>query len=313
MIRRLLRDYFSLTRGERRGMRLMLGLILALVLFRLVLPQATELLPVRSPVPDTELMAFLDYLEQSGQAPGPETSLDVIKDEKLLPKGSESEGTRVPSRPFDPNSAGLQDLVGQGIPERISRTLINYRNAGGRFRKESDLLKVYGMDSALYLQLKPFIQIEEQAVGYFQDTAGFSRIPASRELFGINSADTSQLMSIYGVGRVFSSRIVKYRDLLGGFYTHEQLAEVYGLKPKTYNEIIIRTFIDTAHLRRIDLNLTTEETLRSHPYLDPYQAESIIKYRELMGSFHSIRDLLSFGLVPDSVFLKMSPYFQVSD
>ena len=46
----------------------------------------------------------------------------------------------------------------------------------------------------------------------------------------LNSADTTILQKIPGIGSSFSKRIVKYRALLGGFYTVEQLAVVYGIE-----------------------------------------------------------------------------------
>lgn len=45
----------------------------------------------------------------------------------------------------------------------------------------------------------------------------------------INKADSIQFTQLYGIGKVFSSRIVRYRSWLGGFHSKEQLEEVYGI------------------------------------------------------------------------------------
>ena len=45
----------------------------------------------------------------------------------------------------------------------------------------------------------------------------------------INTADSAELMRLNGIGASFSRRIVKYRNLLGGFISKEQLLEVYGM------------------------------------------------------------------------------------
>ena len=45
----------------------------------------------------------------------------------------------------------------------------------------------------------------------------------------LNQADTLTLKKIPGIGSTFARRIVGYRELLGGFYTVHQLAEVYGI------------------------------------------------------------------------------------
>ena len=48
----------------------------------------------------------------------------------------------------------------------------------------------------------------------------------------LNTADSTTLMALKGIGPVFSVRIVKYRELLGGYYETAQLQEVYGCRPK---------------------------------------------------------------------------------
>ena len=53
--------------------------------------------------------------------------------------------------------------------------------------------------------------------------------------FEINAADTLNFRTLKGIGEVLSSRIVKYRKLLGGFYSTHQLTEVYGVEPETVN------------------------------------------------------------------------------
>lgn len=53
----------------------------------------------------------------------------------------------------------------------------------------------------------------------------------------LNDADTTTLMLIHGIGPTFASRIVRYRDRLGGFTHKEQLLEVYGFTPELLNHI----------------------------------------------------------------------------
>ena len=51
----------------------------------------------------------------------------------------------------------------------------------------------------------------------------------------LNTADTTILKKVPGIGSTFARRIIKYRELLGGFFTVEQLREVYGLDEERYN------------------------------------------------------------------------------
>ena len=44
----------------------------------------------------------------------------------------------------------------------------------------------------------------------------------------LNSADSTTLQLLHGIGPAFARRIVRYREKLGGFSNKEQLLEVYG-------------------------------------------------------------------------------------
>ena len=49
-------------------------------------------------------------------------------------------------------------------------------------------------------------------------------------LVELNTADTTILKKVPGIGSTFARRIIKYRELLGGFYDVSQLAEVYDIR-----------------------------------------------------------------------------------
>src|SRR5690606_31569388 len=57
------------------------------------------------------------------------------------------------------------------------------------------------------------------------------------EIRDLNKATADELQQVKGIGPAYSERIVKYRDLLGGFIDQDQLNEVYGLKEETIEEL----------------------------------------------------------------------------
>ena len=59
------------------------------------------------------------------------------------------------------------------------------------------------------------------------------------EMVELNSADTTRLKQLRGIGSGYAKMIVAYREKLGGFYKTEQLLEVYKFPDETY----IRTYI----------------------------------------------------------------------
>lgn len=49
----------------------------------------------------------------------------------------------------------------------------------------------------------------------------------------INSANSAQLQTLYGVGPMKAQEILKYRKAHGGFKTVDELVNVKGIGPKT--------------------------------------------------------------------------------
>lgn len=130
---------------------------------------------------------------------------------------------------------------------------------------------------------------------------------ADRLVFDLNEADTLDLQQLKGIGPVFSKRIVKYRNLLGGFVRKEQLMEVYGITPELYAQVESQLKINEPHPKQFDLNSATLNELKSHPYLDYYQAKAIVSFRQ-KSPFNKIEDLMKVTLIDKTTFEKVRPY-----
>ena len=126
----------------------------------------------------------------------------------------------------------------------------------------------------------------------------------------LNQADSIDLLPLPGIGPVFASRIIRYRDLLGGFVSHDQLNEVYGLPEETIEMLCQRTEIDTSTIRKIDLDSVSFRELLRHPYFQFELVAEIISFREYMGSVGSLESLKVNDLVPDSILARITPYLQ---
>lgn len=127
----------------------------------------------------------------------------------------------------------------------------------------------------------------------------------------LNSCDSAALESLPGIGPVLSARIIKYRNLLGGFAFKDQLLEVYGLSPETFELIAGRVSADSSDVRRIDLNSADFRELIRLPYLDKFEVNSILKYRELEGKFEDVDDLFDNKLVSVDKKSKVRVYFKI--
>jgi competence ComEA-like helix-hairpin-helix protein len=216
---------------------------------------------------------------------------------------------------FNPNTASKEELVRLGFSSYVASRLENYRNKGGKFIIKSDLLKLYGMDTALYSKLYTWIDLPiEKPIKKLEEKKEIELAQKrSKEKFDLNLADSSQFISVYGIGSKLSVRIIKYRDRLGGFITANQLSEVYGLDSVVISEIKKRTFItENFKPKTIELNTASEKELAAHPYIKYSIAKAITAYRFQHGNFKSIDDLSKIAIIDQAAFEKIKPYLSLN-
>lgn len=200
---------------------------------------------------------------------------------------------------FDPNTASREELIQLGFPDRTAGTLINFRSKGGTFRYKEDLRKVYGLSETLYGKLAPYIELEEKN----------APIAIGKESIkiDINRADAEDWRRLRGIGPVLSSRIVKFREKLGGFISVEQVAETYGLADSTFQQIKPQ-LIASPLSDSLRINQLTVEELQAHPYLNWRQAKAIINYRMQHGPFKNLEDFAKIKVLPEDKSAKLGAY-----
>ncbi len=106
----------------------------------------------------------------------------------------------------------------------------------------------------------------------------------SKKLIELNSADSTELVSLPGIGPYFASKILNYRERLGGFAIKEQLFDIYGIDDQKFEMISSKIVIDTLSVKKFDLSVATEKELSKHPYIGGYVARGIVRFREKAGS-----------------------------
>lgn len=172
---------------------------------------------------------------------------------------------------FDPNSANEEDLKNI-LGAKISSNIIRFRKTGARFNQKSDLKKIYGMHDSLYQRIEHCIKIS---------TPPKSGITKAEIFLDINKTDSSELEKIKGIGKVLASRIIRYRNRLGGFVDKNQYNEIYGLDSLTKKELNKCTFIEKDFIpNKININTAEISKLYSHPYIGKENAKRIIALRK---------------------------------
>ena len=135
--------------------------------------------------------------------------------------------------------------------------------------------------------------------------------PQKEDLIDINRADSAELEALPGIGPVLSVRIIKYRLLLGYFYSIEQLNDVYGLDEDVIEMNRHRFSCDTGIIRKIPINSASYTDLLRHPYVNKSQVESIISYRQLSGSFTRFSDLVQNRIFSIDELNRLKPYLEL--
>lgn len=228
--------------------------------------------------------------------------------------------TRVVLTAFDPNTATESELRGVGLSEQLATRIAAYRRKGGVFRVKSDLARIYGLDSTLYNQLYSYINLPATRTSASQASREGLRAQQTRpgknvkRSFDINTADTLLLETIYGIGPTLAARIVKFRDLLGGFVRRDQLYEVYGLDSMVVDRLLEVSFIrDDFQPAKININTAGEEKLSAHPYIRRNLARRIVSYRFQHGDFPEVSDIKKLSAVVIDDLDRLLPYIKVKD
>lgn len=223
---------------------------------------------------------------------------------------------------FDPNEVTVDQMMDLGIPRFLANRIQNFRSKGGRFRNKEDLLKIYDFPATLYKSLEVYIVIKSTPENINRKNTDRREVGQEKiqspvkktqkqgtDRFDLNTADSLQLISIRGIGPVLSSRILKYRQSLGGFHHIEQLKEVYNLDSVAIRELEKNSFIG-ASVKKLNINQSTQSELLRHPYLRGKRKETgvLLNYIQHHGPLRSESDLFMSRSLDSLTIMKILPY-----
>lgn len=123
----------------------------------------------------------------------------------------------------------------------------------------------------------------------------------------LNTADTTLLKRLPGIGSSFAKRIVEYREKLGGYCETVQLLEVYRMDTARYNEIKDYVKIDSSFVpNKLKINSDAFKMMVKHPYLEYDDVKKIVNHREQKGMIASWEQLTK--VVGDAINPKLRYY-----
>ena len=223
----------------------------------------------------------------AGTAPG---SVVIRKNSEHSPM---AEKIRIANTPrhyecfkFDPNTASIDDLMRLGFTQKQAQSIDNYRQKGGRFRRKSDFAKSYVVEDSVYQRLEPYIDIPR---------------------IDLNTADSATFETLPGIGKYFASKMVSYRNALGGYSYPEQLMDIWHFDQEKYDGLKDLIFINPSTTAPYQLWTLPEEQLAKHPYIGKYSAHSIAIFRKSTPREQwSVEALSKAGILKNEYAAKLS-------
>lgn len=292
-----IKPYFTFSKNEKRGVIVLLTLIVMAMIIRLLLPSIYQ--------SETQSGFRFEYIEIERK------KIDERKNRQYSP-AIEANKTFQNTSPefFDPNTATLNELVNVGFSKWTAKNLIKFREAGGIFKTDSSLYKIYGIDSTYTELISSYCRIDQ---GRIKTTEKNRKAFKEKLRVELNTADTTMLIQLPGIGKVLSSRIIDYRESLGGFVNEKQLLEVYGLKEDNYNLFKTQIIIDSTKISTLLLNKASAKELSAHPYITNYQSKAILKYRELIGEFQNPQQLVDNYILTEEEYKRVKFYLSIQE
>lgn len=296
-IKSFLFNFFHFNKQERNGVFVLFAILAILFLVKLLLPYFIT--------NDAQiLMKDSDSLTQIN-------AMDTFVNEKtFLDKKENNAYVEKELFVFNPNTISSEEALKLGFSKKLTSTLINFRNKGGKFFKPDDLKKLYGLSPKLFQTLESYILIPNNRKEFKKDSANYKSFPKkiyAKTSVELNSADSLSIVYLKGIGPSFTKRIIKYRTMLGGFHNINQLKEVYGMTDSLFLSLSSQVQIDKTKLTPIPINSIDLNSLRKHPYFNFQTAQAIINFRFKHGKLTE-KDIIDLGIFNSEKLSVILPY-----
>ena len=213
---------------------------------------------------------------------------------------------------FDPNKISVEEWMRLGFSEKQAESIEKLKAKGFKFYKPEDLKGVFVVGEENYNRLSAYIKIDPNdfAKKEYSKTA-YREKKKEKLVVDINIADSTMFEMMRGIGPTLASRIIKYRNRLGGFVTAEQIKEVWNFPDSTYQSLKEQFVVINTAVSKININTADFKTMGTHPYINYTYAKVIDAYRKQHGNFKTVNDLKKIIVINDSIYKKMEPYVTV--
>ena len=205
---------------------------------------------------------------------------------------------KVELEPFSLDTVSTSYLTLLGFSTKQAELVLRYRDMIGGYRTFEKFDECYAVDSVMAERLRPYIifpkiEVKEEA----------KNLPIN-----INRADSATLCMVRGIGPKSAQQIVRYRELLGGYYSVEQISELSVVTAENFEHILPQIYCDSAEIKKININFAASNELKTHPYLSSRMLKQIINTRVLKGGWSTIQEMIDDNIFTSEEAMRIAPY-----
>jgi competence ComEA-like helix-hairpin-helix protein len=203
-------------------------------------------------------------------------------------------------------------LTRWGFSPKQAEVVVRYRDASEGIHSAEHFKRCYVVSEEMAEKIVPYIIFspKREAETMVAQPQSESETTAPKPLVDINRADSAALVAIDGIGPKSASEIIKYRKLLGGYHSVEQLSELKCITESNFEKILAKISCDSFVISKIDVNFASPKELERHPYVSAQTLRRIIKQRQLKGGWSRIEEMTEQNILSEEEAKRLAPYLR---
>ena len=210
------------------------------------------------------------------------------------------------------DTASAAYLTRWGFSPKQAEVVVRYRDASGGIHSIEHFKRCYVVSEEMAEKIVPYIIFspKREAETMVAQPQSESETTAPKPLVDINTADSATLVAVDGIGPKSASEIIKYRKLLGGYHSVEQLSELKCITESNFEKILHKISCDSFVISKIDINFASPKELERHPYVSAQALRRIIKQRQLKGGWSRIEEMTEQDILSEEEAKRLAPYLR---
>lgn len=267
-----LKSFFSFSSDQRKGIFLLLTLIVILqgVYWYWVASASTKV-----------------FSSDTHEWVAMQTYVDSLKEE--------TETTTAKIYPFNPNF--ITDYKGYQLGMSVAELdrLFAFRKENRYVNSAKEFQEITQISDSLLAEIAPYFKFPDwvnRPKSNFKYT-DFSKTKNEKIVVqDINLASADDLIKLYGIGPALSERILKQKEVFGGFVSMDQMEDVWGLSPEVIENLKKHfAIIQQPSVKKLKINDLPSKELAKFPYFNYALSKEIVTYRSMNNGIKEIEDL----------------------